>query len=412
MTFKDFVKKARAMGASDIHLVGWLNPRCRVNGQLCDLEDAVLTPADCDNIAQQLSGDRYQELLDTGDLDTAVTVDGVRCRINLFRQQGFFSTVARIINDHVPTVEELKLPPVVKEFPSYKHGIVLVTGETGSGKSTTLAAILGEVNRTQTKHILTLEDPIEYVYEPDKCVINQREVGKDTVSFSTGLRAALREDPDVILVGEMRDLETIETALTAAETGHLVFGTVHTNSAADSIDRLVDVFPPNRQQQIRLQLAQSLKAVLSQQLVPLANGSGRIVCCEIMKVESSIRTLIRESKTFQIPNAIITTAGIGNITMEKSLQLLLQQRLITQATYNACAPSNNNNNVPPASGTGTGAGTQTGRPGARPGAAPGSIPGAVRPTTAVPGAVQRTASPPQAGVAAGGPRTQAPPPRR
>ena len=325
MVFKYYVKKARAMGASDIPLVCYLNPRCRVNGQLCDLEEAMLTPSDCEAIARGLAGEHYEELIHTGDLDTAVTVDGVRCRINLFRQQGCFSTVARIINDHVPTVEELKLPPVVKEFPSYKHGIVLVTGETGSGKSTTLAAILGEINRTQSKHLLTLEDPIEYVYEPDKCVINQREVGKDTKSFSTGLRAALREDPDVILVGEMRDLETIETALTAAETGHLVFGTVHTNSAADSIDRLVDVFPANRQQQIRLQLAQSLRAVLSQQLVPLANGGGRIVCCEIMKVDMSIRTLIREAKTFQIPNAIIQTASIGNITMATAVRMFLHQ---------------------------------------------------------------------------------------
>lgn len=341
-----FVTKAYEMGASDIHLVCGLNPRCRVDGALRDLDDWELESGDCDVIAQQLCGNHFSELEEVGEFDTARDIAGIRCRINLFRQQGNYSVVIRIINDHIPTVEELKLPAIVKEFHTYKHGIVLITGETGSGKSTTLAAILAEINHNEYKHILTLEDPIEYIHVPDKCVINQREVGKDTKSFSNGLRAALREDPDVILVGEMRDLETIETALMAAETGHLVFGTVHTNSAADSIDRLVDIFPANRQTQIRLQLAQSLRAVLSQQLIPMASGNGRVVCCEIMKVENSIRTLIRESKTFQIPNAIITTASIGNITMESAMKRLLEQRLITKAAYDAAIGTVNA--IPPA----------------------------------------------------------------
>ena len=236
------------------------------------------------------------------------------------------------MNDHIPDLSELGLPKVVSEFPAYSQGLVLITGETGSGKSTTLAAVLNQINRNEAKHILTLEDPIEYVYTPEKCVINQREIGRDTGSFATGLRAALREDPDVILVGEMRDLETIETALTAAETGHLVFGTVHTNSAADSIDRIVDVFPAERQQQIRLQLSMSLKAVLSQQLLPRVGG-GRVLACEVMKTDGAIRNLIREGKTPQIANSIQTTGSIGNILMDKALNTLYSAGTISRETF-------------------------------------------------------------------------------
>ena len=221
---------------------------------------------------------------------------------------------------------------MVAEFATYNQGLVLITGETGSGKSTTLAAILERINQREQKHILTLEDPIEYIYTPKSCVINQREVGRDTGSFAAGLRAALREDPDVILVGEMRDLETIETALTAAETGHLVFGTVHTNSAADSIDRMVDVFPAGRQQQIRLQLSMCLRAVLSQQLLP-KTGGGRVAACEVMKTDSAIRNLIREGKTPQILNAIQTSGSLGNVLMDKTLQGLYKAGSISRETY-------------------------------------------------------------------------------
>ncbi len=223
-------------------------------------------------------------------------------------------------------------PAQVAEFAAYNQGLVLITGETGSGKSTTLAAILERINQREQKHILTLEDPIEYIYTPKSCVINQREVGRDTGSFAAGLRAALREDPDVILVGEMRDLETIETALTAAETGHLVFGTVHTNSAADSIDRMVDVFPAGRQQQIRLQLSMCLRAVLSQQLLP-KTGGGRVAACEVMKTDSAIRNLIREGKTPQILNAIQTSGSLGNVLMDKTLQGLYKAGSISRETY-------------------------------------------------------------------------------
>ena len=331
---EEYVTRARAAGASDIHLVAGLTPRCRVDGAIRPLGEEILTPLQCEELVQELAGGELATLRVVGEADLALTIAGVRCRLNLFRQQGGWSAAIRLLNEHIPDLSELGLPKVVSDFPAYSQGLVLITGETGSGKSTTLAAILNQINRQEAKHILTLEDPIEYVYTPDRCVINQREVGKDTQSFAAGLRAALREDPDVILVGEMRDLETIETALTAAETGHLVFGTVHTNSAADSIDRMVDVFPAQRQQQIRLQLSMTLKAVLSQQLLPKAGG-GRVLACEVMKTDGAIRNLIREGKTPQIINAIQTTGAIGNILMDRCLQNLRAAGTITEETYRA-----------------------------------------------------------------------------
>ena len=331
---EEYVTRARAAGASDIHLVAGLTPRCRVDGAIRPLGEEILTPLQCEELVQELAGGELATLRVVGEADLALTIAGVRCRLNLFRQQGGWSAAIRLLNEHIPDLSELGLPKVVSDFPAYSQGLVLITGETGSGKSTTLAAILNQINRQEAKHILTLEDPIEYSYTPDRCVINQREVGKDTQSFAAGLRAALREDPDVILVGEMRDLETIETALTAAETGHLVFGTVHTNSAADSIDRMVDVFPAQRQQQIRLQLSMTLKAVLSQQLLPRAGG-GRVLACEVMKGDGAIRNLIREGKTPQIANAIQTTGAAGNILMDRCLQNLRAAGTITEETYRA-----------------------------------------------------------------------------
>ena len=324
MKVEEFVAQARQDRASDIHLVCGLTPRCRVDGAIREMGKLPLTG--------ELAGGEYGQARAVGEADLALSLAGVRCRVNLFRQQGSWSAAIRLLNEHIPQMTELGLPKVVSEFPGYSQGLVLITGETGSGKSTTLAAVLNQINQTEYKHILTLEDPIEYVYTPDKCVINQREIGKDTQSFAAGLRAALREDPDVILVGEMRDLETIETALTAAETGHLVFGTVHTNSAADSIDRIVDVFPAQRQQQIRLQLSMSLKAVLSQQLLPKVGG-GRVLACEVMKTDGAIRNLIREGKTPQIANAIQTTGSIGNVLMDKTLQGLFGAGTISRETY-------------------------------------------------------------------------------
>lgn len=365
MNITDYITKARADRASDVHLVCALPPKYRVDGAITDLDSVPLTPQQCLDLARELAGEDFPALEAVGELDLAKTIAGVRCRLNLFRQQGTYSAAIRLLNDHIPALEELGLPAAVQEFTSYSQGLVLITGETGSGKSTTLAALLDRINHTQPLHILTLEDPVEYIYTPDRCLINQREIGRDTQSFATGLRAALREDPDVILVGEMRDLDTIQTALTAAETGHLVFGTVHTNSAADSVDRIVDVFPAERQQQIRLQLSMTLKAVLSQQLLPRANQPGRVLACEVMKTDDAIRNLIREGKTPQIQNAIQTSGAVGNILMDRALQELYRSGAISRQTMEGAMRGSG-----PALGqTAPGGGT---RPGGmtRPGGAP------------------------------------------
>lgn len=326
------IAAAAQMGASDIHLVCGLPVRFRIHGSLRNYSDDILSHEYCEKYARQLAGNDIQAIENGGELDLARSIGGTRVRINLYRQQGHISAAIRLLSDNIPELQSLGLPPVVTGFSQLRRGIVLVTGETGSGKSTTLAALLNTINRDRTEHILTLEDPIEYIYTPDKCIVNQREVGKDTGSFADGLRAALREDPDVVLIGEMRDLATIETALTAAETGHLVFATLHTVSAADSIDRIVDVFPQDRHHQIRMQLSMTLQAVVSQQLLPSADGKGRVPACEIMIVTPAVRNLIREGKTPMIQNAISTTASEGAISMDNALIKLARERKITTAT--------------------------------------------------------------------------------
>ena len=326
----DLIALARSKSASDLHIAYGLPVKCRIDGKITSITEDAITDADCEAFAKELAGAKYEELSTVGELDLAVTAEcGARVRVNIFKARGHLSFALRILNDYIPEIEELSLPPAVAEFPKYKSGLVLVTGETGSGKSTTLAAVLNRINHTESKHIITLEDPIEYVYTPDKCLVNQREIGKDTNSYDDGLRAALREDPDVILIGEMRDLETIETALTAAETGHLVFATLHTNSASDSIDRVVSVFPSGRQQQIRTQLAGTLRAVLAQQLVPKIGG-GRVAACEVMTVSAAIQNLIREGKTPQIDNFITMNAKEGNILMDNALANLVHAGKISQ----------------------------------------------------------------------------------
>ena len=330
MNLEDIVGLAREAAASDVHVSPNDTLRLRVHGALRSAGGELLSPALCEQIARESVGDGFSRLESVGEYDTAKTICGVRCRLNVYRVSGGYAISIRLLATGIPKLSELGLPPVVGEFVSYQKGLVLVTGETGSGKSTTLAAIMGEINRTRPDHIITLEDPIEYVYESELALVNQREVGRHTESFAAGLRAILREDPDVILVGEMRDLETIECALTAAETGHLVFGTLHTQSAADSIDRLVDVFPEARQAQIRMQLSMTLRAVVAQQLLPNASGEGRSLACEVMVVNSAIRNLIREGKTPQIANAISTSAQIGSVTMDASLMRLANTRAITR----------------------------------------------------------------------------------
>lgn len=334
----NIVSAAEANRASDIHIAAGLPIRLRIDGELRNLGDHVLTAAECDAIARDAVGDQFDNHPRIEEIDMAGTYSGhVRCRLNIFQSMRSVCLAIRLLSNTIPELSSLGLPQVVQTFPSYQKGIVIVTGETGSGKSTTLAAILNQINLTRPDHIITLEDPIEYVYQPQMSSIDQREIGRDTASYSEGLRAILRQDPDVILIGEMRDLDTIETALTAAETGHLVFGTLHTKSAADSIDRLVDVFPEGRQRQIRLQLSMVLQAVLSQQLLPRASGQGRAVACEVMIVNHAIRNLIREGKTPQIENTLATTADLGSVTMDNMLVQMARQRIITPETAIAAA---------------------------------------------------------------------------
>ncbi|MGY3724841.1 twitching motility protein PilT [Granulicatella balaenopterae] len=329
---EQLVEKAANLGASDIHIVKGLPVKCRLHGRLVDLDEKILTDEDCEQMAQALAGVKYQQMREIGEVDLGATLANERLRINIFRQQGSVSMALRILSSTIPELERLGLPPVVKDFTKWQKGIVLVTGETGSGKSTTLAALLNEINHKRQDHIITLEDPIEYIYTPDQCVINQRAIGEDTASYQDGLRAILREDPDIILIGEMRDLDTIETALTAAETGHLVFATLHTNSASDTIDRIVGVFPENRQQQIRMQLSMTLKAVLSQQLLPNKYENGRVLAYETMILTPAIKNLIREGKTPQIKSSILSSGDIGSITMDNCLAELVRANKIKSET--------------------------------------------------------------------------------
>lgn len=329
----DWIAKAQQERVSDVHIVAGLPVRGRVDGRLLDLTETPMSWEDCENVGRELAGSRFSEIERMGEVDLAKSFPcGVRTRINLFRQQGSLSAAIRLLAQRIPELEELQLPPAVSNFENYRTGIVLVTGETGSGKSTTLASVLDRINHTRQAHIITLEDPIEYVYTPDKCVINQRQIGADTRSYADGLRSILREDPDVILIGEMRDLNTIETALTAAETGHLVFATLHTNSAADAIDRIVNVFPEGQQKQIRLQLSTTLRAVLSQQLLPRKSGKGRVAACEVMIVNSAIRNLIREGKTPQMESFMAMNAQNGSILMDAALQRLVRDGSVSQQT--------------------------------------------------------------------------------
>ena len=331
MTIEEMVAKAGADGASDIHVICNLPPKYRINGDLEDMSSEICTEEYCISIARELAGSeaRFEELMRHGELDAAGTYAGSRCRIHLFKQQGVPSLALRILAERIPDLMSLGLPLAVMDLPKLHKGIVLVTGETGSGKSTTLAALLDNINHNYKRHIVTLEDPVEYIYKPDLCAINQREVGRDTESFAMGLRATLREDPNVILIGEMRDRDTIETAITAAETGHLVFGTLHTGSASDSIDRMVQVFPEGAQTQIRLQLSMCLVAVLTQQLIA-KKGGGRALAAEYMIVTDAIRNLIRTGNTPQIANAVATSAEIGGQTMDQALIQLVRRNQITR----------------------------------------------------------------------------------
>ena len=332
MNIAHLINQAHDVNASDIHIVCGLPVKFRVGGKLISATEETLTREECELIARDLAGERYEAMKDIGEIDLARTIAGVRIRINLFRAQGNVSAALRLLSDEIPPLETLGLPPAVMDFPSMQRGLIVVTGETGSGKSTTLAALIDRINHTRAENIITMEDPIEYVYKPDQSIISQREIGQDTESYHNALRAVLREDPDIILIGEMRDLDTIQTALTAAETGHLVLATLHTKSAADSIDRIVDVFPEGLQRQIRMQLSTCLVAVLSQQLLARRDGMGRSLACELMMVTPAIRNLIREGKTPQIASSLATSAAAGSVTMDNALLNLYRARAIDSET--------------------------------------------------------------------------------
>ncbi len=317
--------------ASDLHLVVGSPPILRQHGTLVRTKMRDLTPADMRALFYEIMTEEQRlEFEEKMDLDFAYEVPGVaRFRVNLFMQRKGMGAVLRTIPSKVLSADELGLPEGIRRFCDLNKGLVLVTGPTGSGKSTTLAAMIDLLNETKAVHILTIEDPVEFVHENKKALVNHREVGTHTRSFAAALKAALREDPDVILVGEMRDIETIALGITAAETGHLVFGTLHTNSAAKTVDRLLDVFPSSQQPQIRAMLAESLRGVVSQQLLRRADGEGRVAAQEIMVGTPAIGNLIREGKTHQIPSAIQTGKKDGMVLMDQAILDLLMKKIIT-----------------------------------------------------------------------------------
>ena len=328
----ELLKAAIDSKASDVHFGAGERPAVRRDGEVVRLDVPPLTPDDAKRLAYSMMPEKQRIAFENNlETDFAVAFKGLaRFRVNVFTQSRGIGVAMRQIPSRILTMEELNLPPVFQRIISFKRGLVLLTGPTGSGKSTTLAALVDHIYRTRAEHILTIEDPIEFVHPPQKSLVNQREVGTDTKSFSAALRSALREDPDVILVGEMRDLETISLAISAAETGHLVFGTLHTNSAPETVDRLIDAFPHEAQQQIRTMLASSLMAVVTQALVKKAFEPGRIAAQEIMIVTAAIRNLIRENKLFQIPSMMQAGRGDGQQTMGMALKDLAMKKKITR----------------------------------------------------------------------------------
>ena len=332
MRIDELLRQAREMRASDLHVSVGIPPKCRVNGELVALPCGIIMPNDSKALVEQMIPPRMVEKFnEDGEIDFSYAARNLgRFRVNVFKQRGVLSFVIRLVNSKIPSPEQLGLSKEIVDLTKKKRGLVLVTGPTGSGKSTTLASMIDVINQNYNKHIITLEDPIEYLHNHAKSVVNQREIGFDTQGYAPALRAALREDPDVILVGEMRDLDTISTAITAAETGHLVFSTLHTIGAVPTIERIIDVLPTSQQPQIRIQLATLLEAVVSQQLLPTADKKGRVAAFEIMFPNSAIRNLIRESKAHQIPSIIQTSRADGMITMDDALFDLYRARKITK----------------------------------------------------------------------------------
>lgn len=317
-------------GASDLHLTVGTVPILRINGELVKLDEKKLSPKDTEVFAKELLGSQYDVYKETGEIDTSYSISRVgRFRVNIYKQRDSAAIAIRVVGLKIPTLEKLNMPNVIKDLTEKRRGLIIVTGPTGSGKSTTLAAMINEINTTRAAHIITLEDPIEYLHKHNKSIINQREIGRDSRSYQNALKAVLREDPDVILVGEMRDLETISIAITAAETGHLVFSTLHTIGAAKTIDRIIDVFPPYQQQQIKVQLAAVLQGIVSQQLIARNDSEGRVAALETMITTPAIQNLVREGKTHQIQSSIQTGAKYGMKTMDSSIVELYKNGVIS-----------------------------------------------------------------------------------
>ncbi len=330
--FMELLTIGRDKRASDLHLKIGSPPIIRVDGSLMKISDKEIKPEDTVRILTEiLTEKQYSHLEEKGEVDFSYSASGIgRYRVNAYRQRGSYCLALRMVNFEIPTLKQLGIPESVVKMSTLKSGLVLVTGPTGSGKSTTLASMIQQINQTRSEHILTLEDPIEYLFKNDQSIIGQREIGMDSQNFTNALRAALRQDPDIILVGEMRDLETIEIALTAAETGHLVLSTLHTLGAAKTIDRIIDAFPPHSKDQVRVQVASVLKGVVSQQLLPSRSGVGRIPACEVMIPTPGIRNLIREQKNHQIVNAIQTGKSLGMVLMDDSLKQLYRSGKISK----------------------------------------------------------------------------------
>lgn len=323
-TIREMLITAKDAGASDLHITVGVPPKMRVNGHLITMDFPRMLPPDTEQLIPEIMDEKQRARFEErGELDISFAIPELgRYRVNAYKQRGSIAIALRLVGTEVPSPEVLGLPASVIELSQRKRGLVLVTGPTGSGKSTTLAAIIDKINNTRESHVITLEDPIEYLHRHKMSMVNQREIGLDTQSYANALRAALREDPDVILVGEMRDFETISVAITAAETGHLVLSTLHTIGAASTVDRIIDVFPPHQQQQIRVQFANVLEAVISQQLIPRADGLGRVAAFEVLHANHAVRNLIREGKSHQLMSVMQTNRKSGMIAMDEAIQQL------------------------------------------------------------------------------------------
>lgn len=331
-TIEEMLRAAKEAGASDLHITVGVPPKIRVNGQLITMDYGKMLPGDTNALLDQIMNEKQRaKFEEVGEHDMSFSIPNLgRYRVNAYKQRGSVAIALRLVGTQVPSAESLGIPPSVIDLYQRKRGLVLVTGPTGSGKSTTLAAIIDKINNNREAHVITLEDPIEYLHQHKLSMVNQREIGLDSQSYASALRAALREDPDVILVGEMRDFETISVAITAAETGHLVLSTLHTIGAASTVDRVIDVFPSHQQQQVRVQFANVLEAVISQQLIPKADGTGRVAAFEVLHANHAVRNLIREGKSHQLMTVMQTNRKLGMIAMDEAIMQLYREQKITK----------------------------------------------------------------------------------